>query len=559
MLVRELALVVDAGLEVPALVVVRRLAVAQGGLAAADDRDVGAVEGGISHVQARVVGPGGVLDGLVVTAGAGAFLGEGHIRIVTALDGGAQAFGDEVQLLGDGHVHAEGGLVLGLVSGPVVVLPAVPLREAVRQGVIGDDRDGHAVHDARGGRRMGPQHGQRPDVVAVAVQRLAGVADDAADVELHVRRLGELEVQVRAVVVPVVRVVVVVGDVRDLLEQTVLEHVTHGHEVADLVRTAGDVDVVLGLQEGLAEHQLVPVGVRVHDGVGTRPVGLEGLAGEVQARVRLAVVPLVHVVVPGEIVAVALLDVGHRRLETRDGAHGDLRLAGVAALGRHDDDAVRAAHAEHRRGGGVLQDGQAFDFIRVHGVQRTLDAVHQDERARVGVGQGAYAADVDLGVVFTRLAGLLDGGDARHLAGEDVGHVRHRRLHERLVVDGRERARDGRLGLGAVRDHDRGVQGLGVVPEHDRERALLAYRHRFGDVAQGRNLQHSSLTGDDKREVAIRIGSHTGGRPLEGDARTDHRQAVSVHHSTFDGNAPVLRGGDPSPQPQEEAQSGSQL
>ena len=73
-----------------------------------------------------------------------------------------------------------------------------------------------------------------PDVGPVGI-RLLGIADNTADVEVHVGGLGELEVQVRAVVVTVVGVVVVIGYARDLLQQTVLEHVTHGHEVTHLV------------------------------------------------------------------------------------------------------------------------------------------------------------------------------------------------------------------------------------------------------------------------------------------------------------------------------------
>ena len=557
MLAGELAAVIHAGFQVPVLVVIRGFAVAQRGLAAADHRDVGAVEGRVGHVQAGAVGPGGVLDGLVVAAGTGALLGERHIRVVTAFHRGAEALGDEVQPLGDGHVHPEGGLVLGLVAGPVVVLPAVPFRKAVRKGVVGDHRHRHAVHDARRGRRMGPQHGEHPDVAAVAVQRFAGVADHAADVELHVRRLGELEVQVRAVVVPVVGVVVVVGDVRDLLQQTVLEHVAHRHEVADLVRAARDVDVVLGLEEGLAEHQLVPLRVREHDGVAARAVGLDGLRREVQALVGLAVVPLVHVVVPGEIIAGALRDVGHRNLRARDGTHGDLGFPRIAALGGDDDDAVRAADTEHGRGCRILEDRETLDFVRIHRVHRPFHAIHEDERGGVGVGQGTHASDVDPGIVFTRLSGFLDGGHAGHLAGEDVRDVGNRGLDEGLVVDGSERTGDGRLGLRTVRHHDRRLDGLRIVAEHHGQRALFPHRHLLGDIAQGLHFEDGVLTRYGQGEASVHVGSHTGGRSLQGDARTDHRQAVPVHDITFHGNAPVLRGGK-GPRQSQQAQDSSQ-
>ena len=57
---------------------------------------------------------------------------------------------------------------------------------------------------------MGPQHRQHPDIVMTVVQRLAGVANDAAYIELHVSSFCKFEVQVCSVVVTVVCVVIVV-------------------------------------------------------------------------------------------------------------------------------------------------------------------------------------------------------------------------------------------------------------------------------------------------------------------------------------------------------------
>ena len=124
---------------------------------------------------------------------------------------------------------------------------------------------------------MGPEHGAHPDVVRT-VDRTPGIADHAGDVELHVRSLGQLEVEVGAIVIPVVREVVIVAHRRNLLHETVLVHEAERHEIADLVGTAGDVHVVLGLEEGLAEHQLMPLGIREHHRVGAGAVGLDSLA-----------------------------------------------------------------------------------------------------------------------------------------------------------------------------------------------------------------------------------------------------------------------------------------
>ena len=162
----------------------------------------------------------------MVTAASAVLLGDGHSGVVAAFHLELEALGDEVQFLGDGHIHTKGGLVLVLVTGPVVVLPTVPLGKGVRQGLGGYHSDGQAVNGARAGRRVGPQHRTHPDVVRSG-DRLLGVAYHTADVELHIGCFRELEVKVGAVVITVVGEVVVVGYAGNLLQETVLEHITH--------------------------------------------------------------------------------------------------------------------------------------------------------------------------------------------------------------------------------------------------------------------------------------------------------------------------------------------
>ena len=247
MLAGEAAAVVDTAFQIPALVVIRaRIAPAQGRLAARDDRDQRLVEVRIGNAQTGIVRPGGILVGIVEAAAAGTLLGHLHGGVIAAFDAGAEAFRDKIELLVDGDVHTERGLVLVSVARPVVILPSVPLGQTGRQGAGGHAGEDFVTDDAGARNRMGPEHRQGPDVVAVRIRGMR-VTDDATYVEVHVRGLGQLEVQVRTVVVPVVGVVVVVVDAGDALEQTVLEHVAEGNEVTDLVGTAGDVDVVLML------------------------------------------------------------------------------------------------------------------------------------------------------------------------------------------------------------------------------------------------------------------------------------------------------------------------
>ena len=377
----EAAAVIETGFQIPALVVVRAgILPCERSLAGGNHGDEGLVEVRVADRKTGIIGPGSILIGVVQATAAGALLCHLHRGVIAALHAGTEAFRDEIQLLVDGEVHSQGGLVLVGVTRHVVILPTVPLGKTLRQGVGGNAGECLAGKHTGAAHGVGPQHRQGPDVVPVGI-RLLGIADNTADVEVHVGGFGEFEVQVCAVVVTVVCVVVVVVHARDLLEQTILEHVTQRHKVTHLVRTAGDVDVVLGLEEGLAEHHLIPVGAGVHDGVAVRAIGFDCLRSEVVDILFHIVVPLEHVVVACEVVCATLFDVGHRHLHTGDGAHRNLRLAGITALCGDDDDAVSTTHTEHGGGGGVLEDGQALDFIRVDGVQGALDAIHEDERA----------------------------------------------------------------------------------------------------------------------------------------------------------------------------------
>ena len=132
------------------------------------------------------------------------------------------------------------------------------------------------------------------------------------------------------------------------------------------------------------------------------------------------------------------------------GGEVDDRLALGAALGRPDDDAVRAADTEHGRGRGVLEDGDTLDFIGVQLREGTLDAVHEDER--LGAVQGSDTTDADDRFVGARHTGRLHGGHAREVTLQGVRDVRHRRFHQAFAADGGDRARDGHLLLLAIRD-----------------------------------------------------------------------------------------------------------
>ena len=182
-----------------------------------------------------------------------------------------------------------------------------------------------------------------------------------------------------------------------------------------LFRTPGDRDIMV-LHEAVVERFLEPVGIGIGDAV-LDAVGIQ-LVGML-----LGVFPkgdgLVRIDMGDADIVGALVDqphglgiIGHvlqaaqiRHLDRHIVIVRDMDLAGRAALGGDKDDAVRSPGPVDGRRGGVLQDSDGLDVLRVDVVHGILDAVHQDQRA-VGV-EGGIASNPQGGAVFTGLAGGL--------------------------------------------------------------------------------------------------------------------------------------------------------
>ena len=254
------------------------------------------------------------------------------------------------------------------------------------------------------------------------------------------------------------------------------------------------------------------------------------------------VVPLVHeVVLEGRVVRLVVLrrvgDVvvvlqgagvqAHLRVQRDDG----VLLAG--ALGRDDDDAVRAAGAVQGVGGGVLEDGHRFHVLRVDHVH-VLDghAVHDEQRALPGV-DGTETADAD----GRRVAGGAGGGahlHARHLSvqgGSDGGDLR---LGEFVGLHHLRGAREGLLG-GGTESHDDGlVQHLGVFLEDDVDDGASAHGNGLFGIADG-GEHEDGVGGDGEGIPSVHIRDGALGRALDHHAGADDRKPFGVGHRARDG------------------------
>jgi hypothetical protein len=150
------------------------------------------------------------------------------------------------------------------------------------------------------------------------------------------------------------------------------------------------------------------------------------------------------------------------------GAERDVRLAGAPAFRGDHHDAVRAARAVDRGGGGILQDVDRLDLVRVdagdggdilaaHAELREVllddrNAVDDVERLVAGVDRrGSSHADGD---AVAGVARVLHHLDARGLPLERGIDACHGSVRDVRCRNGRDRAADVLAARCAVADHD---------------------------------------------------------------------------------------------------------
>ena len=212
---------------------------------------------------------------------------------------------------------------------------------------------------------------------------------------------------------------------------------------------------------------------------------------------------------------------------------------GAAALGRHEDDAVRGAGAVDG-GGGVLQDVDALDFLTGKAgelIAAAGNAVDDDERGVVA--EGGAAADVHDGIVTARFTGTVVDDDAGHTAGEALGQVDGGVLDQFLTGGRRDRTRQRDLGLGAVADGDGLLQEDVVFPEDEVDDILAVNRGLlFLKAHQGGH--EDGIAGGVDAVTALCIGQGTVGGTLHHDEGADKRFALFAGDLAADAMGPAL-------------------
>ena len=398
--------------------------------------------------------------------------------------------------------------ITALLHGGHRLLGVGAVHVALRQSLVGggDDRQGvEGLHD-------------RVEVVLVGdrVSRRILVLAESAHVHREAEVAGDLCVDVRPDVEPFV------GGVR---HDAVLIHQSDARVVLDPVVAARRGDVVLVGEAVVLEEQVHPVrfavgsvGLHLGDHLvgphGSEPVHFAGFV--VPADVVLGVEEFGKRGVRGE---------GHRTVV------GDLRGAFRTAFGRDENDAVGAADAVDRRCGGVLENRDGGDVVRIDRVDHAFHAVHQTERARI-VERGG-AADQDRGLVAAGLARTLDTRDTGQFAGHHVRHVGHRGLKQLLVRYRRDRTHEELFLLRAVTDYHHLVHFRGVFAQAGVYGRPVVYGDFYGLVTDETEYEDIVAGFHFERVGALRIRRSSPG-------------VVTLDYDRSSRNSPPLGAGYPA-------------
>ena len=327
--------------------------------------------------------------------------------------------------------------------------------------------------------------------------------------------------------------------------------VAEGHVGLELVGTAGSGDGVL-VGDGGLEDEAHPVGggdgvavpaaagPTLHDvapGIGIA-TAIEDLVVVLLGRSAGAGIILGIEVVVGRTTPVDVLAGAHPGSLVLDGLIGegacvaDVHVALGTLLGGHEDDTVGAAGTVDGGCGGVLQDLDGLDVVRVEVVDRTAhhgDAVHDIQR-RGGGGEGALAADVH-GTDLTR---TLVGADIHTgcAALEGFEDVVGRALGQFLGTDGDHGTGHVALLHGTVTDGHGLFEEEVVVIEGDGHVGSGA--DLLGHVADAGDLEGRAGS-DAKLEVAVDVGDDTVGGAGDIDRSSDNRFSLGIQNFTLAG------------------------
>ena len=226
---------------------------------------------------------------------------------------------------------------------------------------------------------------------------------------------------------------------------------------------------------------------------------------------------------------------GHLRgnLERIGAVVAHLRPALLALLGGDEHDAVGGAQTVDGRSG-ILQHRNVVDVAGVHTLEvldRAGNTVDDHQRA-------AQTADVEVGVVGSRLGTLLPDAHTGHAAREHVLGVLTLGVDHLRTPDGSHGSRDRTAFLDAVTHDHNVVDQRFVAAEHDVDRRTavdLLFPGREAHEREckrriGRNVDHIA---------AFAVGHRTDIRIFGDDGGADDRFIVAVGHDS--GHRCVLR------------------
>ena len=219
----------------------------------------------------------------------------------------------------------------------------------------------------------------------------------------------------------------------------------------------------------------------------------------------------------------------------------DLRVAGTAALGGHEDDAGGATGTVQGGGSRILQDGDALDVTLrdVGQAGRIRSAVDDDERIGRS-GQGGDTADVDATAAGTRGAGGTLHLETGNLADQGVGNIGRRALLQFIGFHHGRGAGEGLLRGRTESDDDGFVQQIGVLFHDDVDDTTSFHRNLLADEADVRDGQ------DGVRRSVDGVSAICTGNDAIAGTVNDHRCSFKggsrqVGHRTADGD--ILREG----------------
>ena len=201
-------------------------------------------------------------------------------------------------------------------------------------------------------------------------------------------------------------------------------------------------------------------------------------------------------------------------------------LACLATAGGHEDDTVRGAGTVNGGGGGILQDVDALDVIRVDVLEGcALDSIDHHERSGAAT-DGVQTTDQDVVSAARLIVGTLDL-DARKGSLEGAGSIGVAATDQ--VGGGNRSNRTGQVTLldGTVTDHHRLIQHLRILGErHDHSLPQGGLRINIPETGDDDGGTRACIDG----ESAVRVRDGAVRRTLHNYRSSDDRLSAGIDH-----------------------------